>query len=134
MQPSTEPDKRRNSIVTSSITLGAANSIRPVSYTHLDVYKRQPFDLSSVTATTTSLVFNQTAADPEGVGTSWYIFATPGLPPGRNPKLSDYRYIAAPAAATTGFPAPVSYTHLRYPSSRRHPAVISPASRRPMNL
>jgi hypothetical protein len=67
-----------------------------------------PFDLSSVTATTTSLVFNQTAADPEGVGTSWYIFATPGLPPGRNPKLSDYRYIAAPAAATTGFPAPIS--------------------------
>ena len=67
-----------------------------------------PFDETSAIASTSLLEFNQTAVNPEGAGSQWYLFATPGLPPGRRPKLSDYRYINSPPAATTGFPAAIS--------------------------
>lgn len=67
-----------------------------------------PVDSTSLVVASTpgSMIFNQTALKP-AASSAFYVFATPALPPGRSPKLSDYRYIGSPTPATTGFPAGV---------------------------
>jgi hypothetical protein len=61
----------------------------------------------SVDATGPVYSFDQTAAAPTS-GTVFYFFATGGLPPGRNPTPSDYRFIGSIGSQSSPYPATVN--------------------------
>lgn len=70
-----------------------------------------PIDTTSlVVASGLTISFDQTAL-PATAGTLFYIYATPGLPAGRNATQSDYRLLGTAAPASTGsLPHVINFT------------------------
>ena len=66
-----------------------------------------PVDPTMFSVSSVAVNFYSTAAAPTA-GTLFYVFGTRGLPAGRNPTPSDYRFVGHYAAPTTSFPAAVN--------------------------
>lgn len=68
-----------------------------------------PIDPTSLEVNPATIQFAQNGAAADATQL-FYIFATPPLPPGRQPKSSDFRFIASQAGAVAPYPAEVSMT------------------------